>query len=126
MFIVFISKYDPKSIHFSILQFCENRAPVEAKLLFFRLRGPYNRLKIDAEINLEKNIEKNIGNIDLGTISGSQNPPKIPPRSEQIAFKVEPKKKLQPPNEPSARLNALHPANQAQKDSYKSSIYLSI
>jgi hypothetical protein len=95
-------------------------------LLFFRLRGPYNRLKIDAEINLEKNIEKNIGNIDLGTISGSQNPPKIPPRSEQIAFKVEPKKKLNKLNEAGARLTAPDPGSQAQKDSYKSSIYLSI
>ena len=70
-----------------------------------------------------KNIRKNH---PKGTILGSQNPPQIPPRSDQIAFKVEPKKKLNNPNSTPTPLNAPHPGNQAQKASYKSSIYLSI
>jgi hypothetical protein len=40
-------------------RFYENRAPVEAKLLFFMFRASEKRLKIDANIDLEKNIEKN-------------------------------------------------------------------
>ena len=40
-------------------RFYENRAPVEAKLLFFTFRASEKRLKIDANIDLEKNIEKN-------------------------------------------------------------------
>ena len=40
-------------------RFYENRAPVEAKLLFFTFRASEKRLKIDANIDLEKSIEKN-------------------------------------------------------------------
>ena len=40
-------------------RFYENRAPVEAKLLFFTFRASEKRLKIDANIDLKKNIEKN-------------------------------------------------------------------
>ena len=39
-------------------RFYENRAPLEAKLLFFAFRASEKRLKIDANIDLEKNIEK--------------------------------------------------------------------
>ena len=40
-------------------RFYENRAPVEAKLLFFMFRASEKRFKIDANIDLEENIEKN-------------------------------------------------------------------
>ena len=63
----------------------------------------------------EKNIEKNIEQIGLGTILGSKNLLKIPPRAKKIASKVEPKKKLQRLTGPGARPNAPHPPDQAQE-----------
>ena len=58
-------------------RFYENHAPVEAKLLFFTFRASEKRLKIDANIDLEKNIEKNLSEIDFPLQVGLPKPPKI-------------------------------------------------
>ena len=57
-------------------RFYENRAPVEAKLLFFMFRASEKRLKIDANIDLEKNIEKNPQKSIFPSKLASQNLPK--------------------------------------------------
>ena len=57
-------------------RFYENRAPVEAKLLFFTFRASEKRLKIDANIDLEKNIEKNPQKSIFPSKLASQNLPK--------------------------------------------------
>ena len=56
-------------------RFYENRAPVEAKLLFFTFRASEKRLKIDANIDLEKNIEK--------TLKNRFSTPSWPPQTSQ-------------------------------------------
>ena len=57
-------------------RFYENRAPVEAKLLFFTFWASEKRLKIDANIDLEKNIEKNPQKSIFPSKLASQNLPK--------------------------------------------------
>ena len=57
-------------------RFYENRAPVEAKLLFFMFRASEKRLKIDANIDLEKNIEKKPQKSIFPSKLASQNLPK--------------------------------------------------
>ena len=52
------AKIDVFSLLFRKRRFCENRAPVEAKLLFFTIRVSEKQLKIDANIDLENNIKK--------------------------------------------------------------------
>ena len=63
MFSILASENQAKIEVFLLLfrkrRFYENRAPVEAKLLFFTFRASEKRLKIDANIDPEKNIEKN-------------------------------------------------------------------
>ena len=63
MFSILASENEGKIEVFLLLfrkrRFYENRAPVEAKLLFFTFWASEKRLKIDANIDLEKNIEKN-------------------------------------------------------------------
>ena len=63
IFFILASENEAKIGFFLLLfrkrRFYENRAPVEAKLLFFTFRVSEKGLKIDANIDLEKNIEKN-------------------------------------------------------------------
>ena len=66
---------------------------------------------------LEENLEKNVPEIDFGTMLGSQNPSKIHPKSKKVPSKIESKKRLQRLNGRWARLNASHPASQAQEAS---------
>ena len=66
-------------------RFYENRAPVEAKLLFFMFRASEKRLKIDANIDLEENIEKNAQKSIFPSKLASPNFPKslkIGPKSD--------------------------------------------
>ena len=58
-------------------RFCEHRATVEAKLLFFTFRASEKRLKIDANIDLEKSIEQKFSKIDFPLQVGFPKPPKI-------------------------------------------------
>ena len=58
-------------------RFYENRAPVEAKLLFFTFRASEKRLKIDANIDLEKKYRKKPSKIDFPLQVGLPKPPKI-------------------------------------------------
>ena len=74
---VLTSKNDPKSSHFSIVRFCENRAPVEARAPFSRFGASKNRTKNA----LEKRHAENYKQIDLGVILGPKIDPKITSKS---------------------------------------------
>ena len=69
-------------------RFYENRAPVEAKLLFFTFRASEKRLKIDANIDLEKNIEKNPQKSIFPSKLASQNLPKSIHKSSYLSIKT--------------------------------------
>ena len=81
-------KNQPKIYVFLLLfrkqGFCENRAPVEAKLLFFMFRTFKKRFKFDAETHSKKTSKKSLPKIDVGLHFGFQKPPKI----EKIAPKA--------------------------------------
>ena len=96
------SKIEICSILFRKRRFCKNRAPVEAKLLFFRFRASQKPLKIDAETHSKKTSKKNLPKIDFGLHFGLPKPPEIDPTSKKIekkAFekKLEKKKLREPP-----------------------------
>ena len=79
------AKIEVFSLLFRKRRFCENRAPVEAKLLFFMFRASEKRLKIDANIDLEENIEKNAQKSIFPSKLASPNFPKslkIGPKSD--------------------------------------------
>ena len=85
-FSILASENEAKIEVFSLLfrkrRFCENRAPVEAKLLFLRFRALGKPPKIDAEIELDKNLEKHLPKIEiLG--------PSWPPRTSQNRSKIQ-------------------------------------
>ena len=66
---------------------------------------------------LEKNIAKKHPKFDFLLHFASPNPPQIHPKSKKIPSESELKKRLQRPNASLARLNAVHPASQAQEAS---------
>ena len=112
---VFTSKNDPKSINLLIFRFCENRAPVEARAQYSRFGVSKNHPKKA----LEKRRAESHPKSQFLAHFGSQNPSKN-------HSKIVSKKRRYAPQRTRWLLNAPHPRHQAQKDSYKSSIYLYI
>ena len=88
------SKIEICSILFRKRRFCKNRAPVEAKLLFFRFRASQKPLKIDAETHSKKTSKKNLPKIDFGLHFGLPKPPKIDPTLKKNE-KIPSREKLQ-------------------------------
>ena len=78
------SKIDVFSYFFQKRRFCKNRAPVEAKLIFFRFRASKNRRKIDTKTHSKKTTKKTSKKSVLASIFASQTLPKSsenPPKS---------------------------------------------